>query len=156
MRGWAVASSAEQQHQPYELHHPPPIPTDFYRGSPKESTLSWLFLRTRQIYPNEIIHSGIKWPGAECRRAINVIIESSSVPPIYRYKSLYTQSIPTIHLQSPQLEPGKETRNVNPYEERCSQASSHLGAYYPPRPDTHEHLSCTYQQEVQSAASLLS
>lgn len=61
-----------------------------------------------------------------------------------------------VHLQSQQLASGKQTRNGNPHEEQRSQASAHLGAYHPPRPNTHEHLSCTYQQEVQSTASILS
>lgn len=61
-----------------------------------------------------------------------------------------------VYLQSQQLGPGKQTRNGNSYEEQRSQASAHLGADHPPRPNTHEHLSCAYQQEVQSATSLLS
>lgn len=61
-----------------------------------------------------------------------------------------------VYLQSQQLAPGKQTRNGKPYEEQRSQASAHLGTYHPPRPNTHEHLSCAYQQEIQSTASLLS
>lgn len=93
---------------------------------------------------------------AGCRRAIGVIIEI-----ICYYKSLYKQSqFYVFKIKNQQLTPPqKQTRNGKPYEERVerrSQASSHLGTYHPARPNTHEYLSCAYQQEVQSAASLFS
>lgn len=95
MRGLGVASSAEQQHRLYEMYHVSPIPSDFHRRSPREPKASWAFLVMHQIYPNEIIHAGIKWPGAECRRTINVLIRSSFVSSVCHYKPLCTQPIPS-------------------------------------------------------------